>query len=165
MFDYEVMTENDALKARYSLLKEGEYPAIIFDCIDTISKNSGNPMFEVTLHVIGNDGSRNEVKDFCTFTHKMMWKVIRLCASAGVLAAYENKTLHPSMLKGQKIKVLVKAQEGKEIPFEKLNGKPVGSKYPDKNVIEDYLMDTSPSRLNPLIPKTDNTFPDDDIPF
>jgi len=165
MFDYEVMSQDDALKARYSLLKDGEYNAVIFDCIDTISKNSGNHMFELTIHVIGHDGSRNEVKDFCTFTHKMMWKVIRLCSSAGVLPAYENKTLHPSMLKGHKIKVLVKVQEGKEIPVDKLNGKPVCSKYPDKNVIEDYLMDTTPSKLNPLTPKVDNTFPDDDIPF
>lgn len=165
MFPYEVMSENDALKARYSLLEDGEYSAVVFDCIDKISQNSGNPMFEITLHVIDKQGNKNEIKDFCTFTHKMMWKVIRLCASAGVLASYENKTLTPTLLKGKQVKVLVKVRHGKEIPFDKLNGKPMGSLYPDQNVIEDYLMDTKPSSLQPLTMKPESQFPDDDIPF
>lgn len=165
MFDYDVMSENEAQKERYSLLEDGDYDGVIFDCIDKISQNSGNPMFEMYLHIYDEKGNKSEVKDWITFTPKMMWKVIHCCASAGVLAEYESKKLHPDLLKGKNIRVKLKIQEGGIIPVDKLKGKPMGSCYPSKNSVDDYLFncDVKPSGMKPL-PEVKDNF-NDDLPF
>lgn len=141
MFEYDPISEADAQKERYSLLEDGNYDAVIFDCIDKISQSSGNPMFEVYLHVYDERGNKNEVRDFLTFTPKMMWKVINCCKSAGVLAEYESKKLCPDLLKGRSVRVKIRMQEGNIIPGDKLKGKPEGSCYPNKNSVDDYLSD------------------------
>ncbi len=52
-------------------------------------------------------------------------------------------------------------EDGNEIPVDKLNGKAVGSKYPSKNKVEDYVKKDEQKPLDHSIPE-DN---DDDVPF
>jgi hypothetical protein len=58
------------------------------------------------------------------------------------------------------VKVKIVVEPGSEIPQDKLKGKPLGSKYPDKNKVEDYIKkeEGAVSENNPP------PFLDDDIP-
>lgn len=167
MFDYQVMTEADAMKERFQLLNDGEYEATIKKVVHRPSAK-GNDMFEIDLDVYDESGKPNPIKDYWVFTPKMMWKVIRGCDSAGVSKEYEEKKLCPELLKDLNVRVMVKTQEGSVIPPEKLNGKPFGSQYPTKNTIDDYIKrgdQGAPSR--PAMPKVgggDIPF-NDDVPF
>lgn len=160
MFDYQVMTEQEALQARFSLLKDGAYDATINSCEFRVS-NNGNPMFDIKLDVYDENGRPCVVRDFWLFTPQMMWKAIHGSESAGLLKEYEEKKLKPEILVGKNVRVNIETQQGSLIPHDKLNGKPEGSRYPDKNVVSDYLR-KSPNAL----PKNSDEFIDDkDIPF
>lgn len=158
MFAYEPMTESQAMKERFQLLQDGTYDA----CIRKVSErqsSSGNWMFEVSLDIYHPEGGINSIRDYLVFTKGMMWKIIHCATSAGLLKEYEEGKLTSELLIDKNVKVVVKSQAGNLIPEDKLNGKPPGSKYPDKNVIEDYLKsETVTSSANDL-------FKDDDIPF
>lgn len=159
MFSYEVYSEEEANKLRYSILKDGEYNAVIDKAELKISSN-GNAMFEMTLSVYDENKRANTVKDYLVFSPKMTWKVIHCCSSAGVLEQFEAKRLVPQLLVGRNVRVAVGLQVGNLISDEKLNGKPKGSLYPDKNIITDYL-----PRLGAQS-KTNAAEPfNDDLPF
>jgi hypothetical protein len=172
---YEPLTEQQALEARYQLLPKGRYQGHIFMAEDKISRTSGNPMTEVVIHVKDKNGQKMEIKDFLTYVPGMQWK-IRHCAQATqTLDHYENKRFCGEVIKGKDVIVEVDIQEGNLIPDEKLNGKPEGSKYPNKNIIVDYVVENniksstlsplgaSPLPLNKPIPG--NEFINDDLPF
>jgi hypothetical protein len=58
------------------------------------------------------------------------------------------------------VKVRLRRKLGDEIPMDRLDGKPLGSRYPDKNIIEDYLVNDpldSKAKIDPFDTK--------DIPF
>ncbi len=153
MFAYEVMNEQQAMAERFQLLKEGEYDAIITSSEDKVSANSGNPMMDMTVTVFDKQGKAHDVRDFLVFTKAMMWKVVHFADSAGCLPGYEDGKLCSEMAIDKHVRVKVAIESGKEIPQDKLNGKPMGSKYPDKNKIEDYIK------------KDENALVDDDVPF
>jgi hypothetical protein len=138
MFTYEVFTEEQAMAERFQLLPDGIYEAVTTASFDKKS-SSGNPMMEVHLSVWDKEGRTYEIKDFLVFTKGMMWKVIHFAHSAGLLKEYEEGKLCSDVVISEIVKVKVSIEPGKEIPQDKLNGKPVGSKYFDKNRIEDYL--------------------------
>lgn len=138
MFSYQVMSENEAMQKRFNLLKDGEYDAIIVKSEDKTS-SSGNPMMDMTLTVFDETGSSHQIRDFLVFTDTMMWKVIRCAESAGVMTEYEKQKFCSNLVIGKKVKVQVSVEEGSIIPEDKLKGKLPGSKYPDKNKIQDYL--------------------------
>lgn len=139
MFNYQVMTQEEALAERFQLLKEGIYDAVITASQDAISATSGNPMMDMTVTVYDDNGREHNVRDFLVFTKSMMWKVIDFATSAGILKEYEEGKLCSDVVVGKRIKVKIVIEEGREIPEDKLKGKPVGSKYPDKNKIESYI--------------------------
>lgn len=162
MFDYPVMSKEEAEKARFSLLDKNTYQATIKHQEARQSK-SGNPMIELLLDVYDKQGIPHQIKDYAVFTEKMMWKVIHLMESCGLLDEYERKTFRPEMLENKTLWVYVGIEEGQLIPTDKLGDRPTGSKYNDKNKIEDYLShEVKPSKLNPI--KQDNDL-NDDIPF
>lgn len=155
MFDYPVLTEEQAQKERYNLLPDGEYEAYAAKVTHRVSP-AGNNMFEVLWHVFGKSGQPVEVKDFLVFTTKMMWKVIHCADSCGIIKDYEEKKLTPELLQGQNSRVLISQQKGVPIPSDKLRGQPEGTCYPDKNVIYDYVKLENQKKI----------FKDDqDIPF
>ena len=163
MFSYTPVTEQEATEARFNLLKEGIYDAVIASSEDKVSASSGNPMMDMTLQVFDENGKPSDVRDFMVFTKSMMWKVINFAKSANLLKEYEEGKLCSDIVRNHRVKVKVNIESGSLIPADKLNGKPAGSKYPDKNKIEDYLVNENkkPVQLNvegePLL--------DDDIPF
>ena len=138
MFQYDVMTEAEAIQERFQLLKEGEYDAVITASTDKQS-SSGNPMMDMTLQVFDAEGKAKDVRDFLVFTKGMMWKVINFSDSAGLKQAYEDGKLCSEVAVGNRVRVKIAIEEGGIIPEDKLKGKPAGTRYSDKNKIEDYV--------------------------
>lgn len=161
MFDYDVLSEEKAMQEKFQLLPEGEYEAVIDKSEDKIS-SSGNPMMDMHLSVYDSEGRTHSVRDFLVFTKGMMWKVIHCADSAGILSEYESKKFCSATIHGRNVKVRVVTEKGSLIPDEKLNGKAHGSRYPDKNKIEDYISNTGNISQNVV---KDNSFDDDQIPF
>ena len=166
MFAYSVMSEQEAIEERFNLLKEGEYDAVIVNSQDKVSVNSGNPMMDMTVQVYDETGKARDVRDFLVFTKSMMWKVIHFADSAGLLKAYEEGKLCSDTVKDNRVRVKITVEKGGEIPQDKLNGKPPGSKYPDKNKIEDYIKKELQQPLLKVVQKDiEDPLEDGDIPF
>lgn len=160
MFDYEVMEEEEAMQERFQILKEGDYDAVIEVSEDKMS-SSGNPMMAMTLNVFDQEGRMHSIKDYLVFTKNMMWKVIHCADSAGLTDAYKSKRFSSDVVAGKRVRIKLGIEAGKDIPEDKLNGKPYGSKYPDKNKVEDYLKRQDNGQSLPT--DIDNT--DQDVPF
>jgi len=160
MLNYQVMTEYEAMQERYQLLKDGIYDAVISASEDKVSANSGNPMMKLTLQVFDENGKSHTVKDFLVFTKSMMWKVIHFAESAGVLKEYEEGKLCSDIVVQKRVTVKISTEEGQEIPKEMLKGKAFGARFPDKNKVDDYVVNSEqkPAPIN-------NTFVDDDVVF
>lgn len=160
MFAYQIMSEYEAMQERFQLLKEGEYDAVVNESQDKLS-SSGNPMMDMTVTLWDSDGKQHDIRDFLVFTTQMMWKIIHFANSAGILEEYEAGKLCSQVAINKHVRVKVTIEQGKEIPVDKLNGKTPGSKYPDKNKIEDYIKkeDQKPLEAN------GSDFDDKDVPF
>lgn len=162
MFNYDPVNRDQAEKDRYSLLDDGDYFAVIKKSEAKISSTK-NHMLELDLDVYDINGRPHSLKDFLVFSQKMMWKVIHCADATGLTKEYEEKKFHPSMLPGKNVRVRVKTQKGGDIAEDKLKGKPLGSKYPDKNVVEDYLL-TDPNAVE-VSQNGGEFYPQDDVPF
>jgi len=158
-FSYTPISKQQAEDARFSLIKPGNYHAVVRQMTPKPS-DKGNQMIVVMLNVYHGNNEIEQIFDYLTFVPSMMWKIIHFCESIGLLEAYENGSFKPDMALNRNTFVKVGFQSGKEIPFDKLNGKPVGSKYPDRNSIEDYVR----KELVTELPEKKKEF-DDDIPF
>jgi hypothetical protein len=157
MFKYDVYTEEQAMAGRFQLMKEGVYDAVVTASQDTQSK-TGNAMMDITLSVYDESGKTHDIRDFLVFTKGMMWKVVHFADSAGIMKEYEEGKLCSETAINKSVKVKISMEQGREIPEEKLQGKASGSRYPDKNKVEDYVKNEDKKiELNPEL--------DDDIPF
>jgi hypothetical protein len=165
MFHYDVMSEQDAMNERFQLMKEGIYDAVITASQDTTSANSGNPMMDMTVTVYDENGKTHDVRDFLVFTKQMMWKVVHFAESAGILKEYESGKLCSQTAINRTVQVKIVVEQGSEIPQDKLKGKPLGTRYFDKNKIEDYIKKGDQGASG--VPNGDTPPPliDDDIPF
>jgi hypothetical protein len=161
MFDYDVMSEEQALQERFQLLPDGDYQAVVDSSLDKISQNSGNPMMDMILSVYDSNGKPHQVRDFLVFTRGMMWKVIHCAESAGLMKEYAEKKFCSDTVRGKSLIVRIRTEKGGEIPADKLKGKPAGSCYPDKNKVEYYL--AKGEQVQKLESKDD--FQDDELPF
>ncbi len=168
-WDFLGMSEEEAQKARFNLFSDGEYDARIDKVEDGYSKNSGNRMATLHLVVFGKDNENCSAKDFLPNTAKMVWKIRHCALSAGLEKEWDKKTFSPEMLDGRIVRVRLGTQLGGKIPTEYLNGKPEGSCYPDKNIVEDYIVSSVDFSDIPVSkpPKQDDVpFIDDvDLPF
>jgi hypothetical protein len=158
MFNYQVYSEQEAMAERFQLLKEGKYDAVIKASIDKVSVNSGNPMMDMTVSVFDASGKQHDIRDFLVFTPAMMWKVVHFAGSANLLKEYEDGKLCSEIVVNKRVKVQITVEEGREIAQDKLKGKALGSRYPDKNKIADYL------KVDGISESQDDPF-DDDIAF
>jgi hypothetical protein len=161
MFNYDPMTEEQAMRERYSLMPKGRYAGVIKKCLPRVSPN-GNSMFDMDIDFYDGVGAVHTVRDFLVFSNKMMWKVIHCADSAGLSKEYEEKKFCPEILVNRNIVADIDIQTGNEIPEDKLRGKPIGTCYPDKNVVEDYIKladQTTPDKqaIDPQL--------NDDVPF
>jgi len=161
MFSYQVYSEEQAMQERYQLLKKGEYEGYVKESIDKMS-SSGNPMMDMTITVYDESGRSYDIRDFLVFTKPMMWKIVHFAKSSGLLQEYMKGKLCSDLVKNKRVRVKINLEEGREIPLDKLKDKPQGSKYPDKNKIEDHLVNNS------VIVTHENKneiIEDEDIPF
>jgi hypothetical protein len=161
---YRALNEDEVNKARFNLLKEGEYDAVVTQAFQKISANSGNNMAELYLSIKDEYNEEHIIKDYLVFTRKMLWKVKHFCDSSGLQQEYLDEKFTPEMASSKKVRVKVRVKIGDEIPLISLSGKPIGSKYPDKNEIEDYILQPSFNSMKPL-PEVKNDFIDSDLPF
>lgn len=157
---YKALNEEDAQKARYGLLEDGEYDAVVKVSTQKPSK-SGNIMAELILDVFDKQGQAHEVKDWLVFSNNMLWKLKHFCESAGLEKEYQAEQFHPGMAVNQHVRVKIITEIGNEIPIDKLQGKPVGSRYPDRNKIEDYLVAVEKTQTTKAL----DEFINDEIPF
>jgi hypothetical protein len=171
MFNYTPMDEAEAMQERFQLLPKGEYDAVVQKSEDKVSSNSGNPMMDMTLTVYDAEGREHTVRDFLVFTKSMMWKAIHFSESAGIIDQYKSGQLCSIGAQGKSVRVKIAIEEGRIIPEDKLQGKDYGSKYPDKNKVEDYVKRDSQSskqtagsytRPPMQVPLSDE---DEDVPF
>lgn len=159
MFHYEVMSEQDAMNERFQLLKEGIYEAVITASSDTTS-SKGHPMMDMTVTVYDANGKTHDVRDFLVFTKQMMWKVVHFSDSASMLKEYEAGKLCSETAVNKRVMVKITVEQGGEIPVDKLKGKPLGTRYFDKNKVEDYIKKADQTSAT----TTAAPFLDDDIP-
>jgi hypothetical protein len=158
---YKALNEEEAAKARFDLLDDGEYDGVVKVSTARMS-NSGNMMADMYVAVYDSEGNSHDVRDFLIFTPKMIWKTKHFCDSSGLEKEYAEEKFVPEMAANKRVRVKISRKIGTEIPVEKLKGKPFGSKYPDQNAIDDYLPRVAGEK--PL-PDKRNDFINDDIPF
>ena len=164
MLHYEVMSEQEAMNERFQLLSEGVYEAVITASQDTTS-SKGSPMMDMTVTVFDKNGKSHDVRDFLVFTKQMMWKAVHFADSAGILKEYEEGKLCSETAINKRCVVKIVVEQGGEIPQDKLKGKPLGTKYFDKNKIEDYVKKGDQGVKGVPTGETPPPFQDDDIPF
>ncbi len=158
-YNYEPLSEEEAQKKRFHLMENGTYKGVVEHAEGKMS-SSNNPMGVFRLRVWDNEGQPRELIDYITFAPSMVWKLRHLCDSTGLIKEFEEKKFRPELAIGKSVVVNIKTQSGKEIPLDKLNGKAPGSKYSDKNVIDDYVVQAATT--NAVMPTDDFN---DDVPF
>ena len=163
-FHYQPMSEQEAMAERFQLLKEGVYEAVITASQDTTS-SKGSPMMDITVTVYDNNGKTHDVRDFLVFTKPMMWKIVHFAESAGIEKQYAEGKLCSELAINKTVMVKVTVEQGSEIPHDKLKGKPAGTRYFDKNKIDDYVKKDKSNMSKTHDEKTPPPFADDDIPF
>lgn len=171
MFSYEVLSEEEALKAReFQLLEEGIYNFKVESASFTYS-TSGNPMIKLTL-VIKHDGKEFRVFDNLIGTRNMIWKLKHFADTTGLTKTYESGNFSFEVCRNQQGKCSI----GKEDAKPKNDG--TNGIWKAKNIVVDYV--TSDFKLpnkaatNPFAPPspkkeerapTVEDFDDSDIPF
>lgn len=145
------------------LVEDGIYD---FEVIRSKPKMShaGNPMAELNIKFWDKNGKIHTLFDNLVFSTVPLniRKIKHFCDATGLQDYYSRGEL-PEELGGYSGKFKITTQLGQLIPMDRLNGKAHGSKYPDKNVVEDYIL------LENDISKTERTSEknsfDDDLPF
>lgn len=164
MFHYEVMSEQEAMNERFQLIKEGIYDAVVTASQDTTS-SKGHAMMDITVAVYDDNGKAHDVRDFLVFTKQMMWKIVHFADSAGMIKEYEEGKLCSETAINKRVQVKIVVEQGSEIPQDKLKGKPLGTRYFDKNKVEDYIKKGEQGATGVPNGDTPPPFMDDEVPF
>lgn len=128
------------------ILPDGTYPVMVADVEESESR-FGDPMWKLTLKVVGGEHEGALIFDRVTFNQKGLSRVKLVCKALGMDTTGE-KSLTPNMLVGRAAMVDVYAQEYEKADGtrSKSNNVPFGGYRP---------MTENPKAKNP----------DDDIPF
>ena len=166
-YNFQPMTEEELNKPD-DLIQDGIYNFEVLKSHRRVS-SKGNPMAELDIRFWDKDGNIHTIKDYLVFsTVKFnIRKIKHFCDAVGIQDKFLQGEL-PEEFGGYSGKLSLVTQEGQEIPEDKLKGKRPGSKYPDRNVVEDYVMtdkgavkhDSSESKGHADIP-----FEDSELPF
>ena len=143
-----------------NLVEDGEYEFEVLRS-DRRTSRAGNPMAELQIRYFDKNGIAHTVFDYLVFSSVPLniKKVKHFCDATGLQEEYKQGSI-PEELGGLSGKFKITTQEGQEIPEDKLQGKPKGSKYPSKNVVEDYI---GKKEIQKNVEK--DTFISDDLPF
>ena len=123
--NFEPKTEEQIAESK--LFKAGVYPFEILEAKETTSK-SGNPMIELRVKVI-NNGSSRVVTDY--LLPQRAEKLLHCCVVCGCQENYERGELSGDDFLGKTGKLKLVVERGRKDE--------TGTKWPDKNVIEDYV--------------------------
>lgn len=163
-YTFQPMTDEELNKPD-DLVEDGVYNFEVLKSTRDVSK-AGNPMAVLNIRYWDKEGQTHNILDYLTFSNKKfnIRKIKNFCNAVGIPELF-NKGELPEEFKGYSGHMLVLTQKGGEIPFDKLKGKPPGSVYPDRNVVDDYVipMSPQPSFSQPIKSKDD--FVDSDLPF
>lgn len=132
MFSFDSKTDEEIQEIQNrKLLADGEYPFIVKSYEHKISK-TGNPMLEILLGVLDNEGHERNIKDFLLATDTMIFKLKHFCETIGLHQEYAAGKFDPEKCIRRTGKCIIGLQKGNE--------KPDGSGYyPDRNNIRDYV--------------------------
>jgi len=168
-FEYEVLTEEEAMKARdFTLLEDGEYDFEVIENSFVYSKAGNNPMIKLKLH-IHHDGKDFGVFDNLIGIKSMGWKTKHFCEATGLKDAYENNTFNESLCANKEGRCLI----GNVPASPKNDGS--GAMYKAKNEVVDYIpikTNSLSAKVNPFAAPTPkpvtvevDPFIDSELPF
>lgn len=134
------------------LLPEGTYDFEISAGYDKVSK-AGNEMIELLVRVYKPDGGFVLVNDY--LMEKVIYKVSHAAKACGLETEYNNGQLHGDDFIGKTGQLKLKIQKDKD------------GTYPDKNVIQDYIVNEEGKSSLKEKPAKENFAEDldDEIPF
>jgi len=166
MFTFTPMTDEEIEKA--GLLESGRYNFEVMKA-ERQTSQKGNPMAKMMLKVWDKVGGTHIVYDYLVFSSVAMnmRKISHFCQSVGLYEEYQRGAL-PEDLAHYCGEIEIGVEEGKEIPLDKLNGKPAGTKYPAKNNVVDYLVCSTQTKKSDNLASKENAeapFFNDSIPF
>ncbi len=164
-YSFQPMTEEELNKPD-DLVPDGIYDFEVVKSTRRDSRN-GNPMAELNIKFWDKEGNVHNIFDYLIFSNIKfnIRKIKHFCDAVGIQDKFQQGEL-PEDFGGYSGKLSIVTQEGSEIPLDKLKGKRPGSKYPDRNVVEDYVMtDKGALKYDASASKKDDTFKDDDLPF
>lgn len=162
-FAYEVYKDEELNDGRgFSLLEPGIYNFQVLDAINKPSQSSGNPMITLKLNVWDDNGKEYKITDYLVSQKNCAWKIKHFCESVGLIKEYEDHKFDENLCLDKCGKASIVYQIGKEIPYDKLNGKPIGTRYPDKNAVEDYVVTDKGANM---AKSANDSFRDCDVPF
>lgn len=158
-FSYPVLSEEEAQKERFTLLENGVYNFTVTRAVGKMSKpkpgKEPNPMIELQITVWDKHGREHYLYDYLVGSRNMAWKTRHFCESVGLVKEYESQEFNEYKAVNRSGKALIGFQEGKQ--------KPEGGFYKDKNVIEDYVLEDAPKKIDTSPIK--DKFEDSEIPF
>lgn len=137
-------TEKQIQDERFPLLKPGKYRFEVFEANDEMSKK-GNPMIVLKLKILDNEfGTITYLKDY--LMESIAHKLRHAAYVCGLNNSYEQGDLNALSFLGKTGLVDIGVQKDKT------------GQYPDKNSIQDYLIDEDVSKENK------NSAPWEDMP-
>lgn len=160
-FKYNVYDNEQIDQMKYSLLQEGEYSFEVISAVADVSKSSGNPMLVIELRVFGGEaGADKVIKDYIVDVAAMAHKLRDFLFSLGLSDLYDTGEFDVNLLSNKRGKAIIAVEKGKI--------KPDGTKYWDRNVVKEYLLQSIHKFAKPNDEKSlkeDIKEFDDDIPF
>lgn len=170
-FDYDVLTEEEAQKAReFPLLPDGIYDFVTIDAKLKYSKN-GNTMIELKNRIC-HDGQEFHVFDNLIAIKSMIWKTKHYCETTGLEKEYLAKQFGQPLCINRRGTCAIGTVEARP----KNDG--TGAMWKAKNEVTDYLSSDAilkHSKENPFAPPPPKApaepapesepFIDSDIPF
>jgi hypothetical protein len=158
-FAFEPMSE-EQIKA-LNFMEEGEYSFEVTKATQKTSK-SGNPMIELQLKIWERtNGGVRIIFDYLVSTKNMLYKIKHFCDSVGLDKEYLSGSFEAEDCIGKMGMAYIILQKGQP--------KEGGGNYPDKNAVQDYIVNKSVNHAP--VSKTKESFThendlfDHDIPF
>lgn len=142
-FDYPVLTEEEAQKAKeFPLLPPGIYDFVVIEAKFKRSNNN-NPMIELKLQII-HEGKQFNVFDNLIGTPNMTWKTIHFCRTTGLEKEYNDKQFDYPLCPRRRGTCAIGLVEARPKNDGTFNPDGTPAMYKAKNEVVDYL---SPDKL------------------
>lgn len=146
--DFQPKTEKQILEE--GLFPIGEYSFEILEAVEAVSKR-GNQMIKLTLNVQNDQGGGITIFDYLMAA--MPLKLRRCAEACNLLHKYDEGHLDAFDLQGKTGLLKLSVEQDKT------------GQYPDKNIVNEYLVKDAAQTKESQAPSYDAKKLDDDIPF